>query len=75
MTNTKGWTTNKFTKALKAFCRFYGYVYNPKSYQNSQGRISKKIDGTTKDMIYIQTTSQLKPEELHDGNAVENSEC
>ena len=73
MTNNKGWTTNKFTKALKAYCRFYGYIYNPKNYQNSQGRISKKIDGSTKDMIYIQTTSQLKPEDLYDGNAVENT--
>ena len=56
-TNTKGWTTNKFTKSLKAYCRFYGYEYNPKAFQNSQGRISKKVDGTTKDMVYIQTSA------------------
>lgn len=67
-TNTKGWTTNKFTKALKAFCRFYGYKYNPKTFRNSQGRISKKVDGITKDMIYIQTKTKIEPEELHDGN-------
>lgn len=67
-TNTKGWTTNKFTKAVRAFTRFYGYKYNPKSFCNGQGRISKKVDGTTKDMIYIQTQLVLKPEELHDGN-------
>ena len=58
-TNTKGWTTNKFTKAMKSWCRFYSFVFNPKVYQNSQKRISKKVDGTTKDMIYIQTKSEL----------------
>ena len=66
-TNTKGWTTNKFTKSLKAYCRFYGYEYNPKAFQNSQGRISKKVDGTTKDMVYIQTSADLiRPEHLSD---------
>jgi DNA primase len=73
-TNTKGWTTNKFTKALRAFTRFYGYEYNPKAFQNNQGRISKKVDGTTKDMIYIKTKLAVNPEELHDGNTVSNSE-
>ena len=72
-TNTKGWTTNKFTKALRAFCRFYGYKYNPKTFQNNQGRISKKIDGTTKDMIYIQTKPEIKPEELSDDKVGENN--
>jgi hypothetical protein len=73
-TNTKGWTTNKFTKALRAFTRFYGYEYNPKAFQNNQGRISKKVDGTTKDMIYIKTKLAVNPEELHDGNTGSNSE-
>jgi len=73
-TNTKGWTTNKFTKALRAFNRFYGYEYNPKAFQNSQGRISKKFDGTTKDMIFIKTKLAINPEKLHDGNTAGNSE-
>ncbi len=68
-TNTKGWTTNKFTKAMKSWCRFYGFVFNPKAFQNSQKRISKKVDGTTKDMIYIQTkTELLNPLALSDDN-------
>ena len=66
-TNTKGWTTNKFSKALRAFCRFYGYKYNPKAFCNAQGRISRKVDGTTKDMIYIQTKLEVNPADLHDG--------
>ncbi len=66
-TNTTGWTTNKFTKCLIAYCRFYDYTYNPKAFQNSQGRISKKVEGETKDMIYIQTIhEELNPADLSD---------
>ena len=54
--NLKGWSTNKFTKALKAFCRLNDYTYNPKVYQNAAGRISRKNDDQkTVDMVYIQT--------------------
>jgi len=73
-TNTKGWSTQKFTKAVVAFCRFYGYNYNPKAFQNSQGRISKKIDGTTKEMIYIQTKLEINPEDLNDDNISEENQ-
>jgi hypothetical protein len=72
-TNNKGWTTNKFTKALRAYCRFYGYKFNPKQFQNSQGRISRKVDSITKDMVYI-LTKKLSPEELHDENIEEVEE-
>jgi len=66
-TNNKGWTTNKFTKAMKSWCRYYGFVFNPKSFQNGQKRISKKVDGTTMDMIYVLTkTSPIDPHELSD---------
>ena len=49
------WTTNKFSKALKAFCMYNGYILNPTALQNGQGRIMKKIGSEAKDMIYIQT--------------------
>lgn len=55
----KAGSTNKFTKAIKSWCRYYGFIYNPKSFQNGQKRISKKVDGTTKDMIYVQTKTEL----------------
>lgn len=67
-TNQKNWTTNKFTKSLRAWCQFYGYTFNPKEFQNSQGRISRKEDGQTKDMVYIQTKKEVNPEDLHDEN-------
>lgn len=66
-TKTTRWTTNRFTKALKAFCSYYGYILNPKDLQNSQGRITKKIDGTPKDMIYIQT-QKIDPVLLSEDN-------
>lgn len=66
-TNNKGWTTNKFTKAMKSWCRYYGFVFNPKSFQNGQKRISKKVDGDTKDMIYVQTKNEtVDPHHLSD---------
>lgn len=66
-TNNKGWTTNKFTKAMKSWCRYYGFTFNPKSFQNGQKRISKKVDDVTKDMIYVQTKRELAdPNHLSD---------
>lgn len=65
-TNSKAWTTNKFTSALKAFCKYHNYDYNPKSFQNKQGRISKKVGGTTKDMVYIKTKLEINPVDLSD---------
>jgi hypothetical protein len=59
-TNMKGWSTNKFTKSLRSWCRFYGFAFNPKEYQNSQKRISRKVDDTTKDMVYVRTKTERK---------------
>lgn len=76
-TNTKGWSTNKFTKALIAWCRFYNYKFNPKSFQNSQKRISRKVDGVTKDMVYIQTRNdkdEPNPEHLADHSDIDLTE-
>lgn len=58
-TNTK-WTSQKFTKALRAWARYYGYELDPEEFKNSSGRIIRKIqeDGhpTSVEMIYIRTT-------------------
>lgn len=71
-TNNKGWSTNKFTKSLIAWCRFYGFKFNPKAFQNNQKRISRKVDGITKDMIYISTKhEELNPEHLDDDTDIE----
>lgn len=66
------WTTNKFTKALKAWCRYTDYVQrlNPGQFQNSSGRIIRKINGEASEMIYVQTRD-LSAEEI--ANAVQNN--
>jgi len=73
-TKTQKWTTNKFTKALKAFCVYNNYVFNPKALQNSQGRIVRKDkDNVAKDMIYIQT-KPIDPVELADKECITEDE-
>ncbi len=51
------WTTNKFTKALKAFCKFHHFEYNPKVLHNDQGRIIRKHEGKAEEHIYIKAYS------------------
>lgn len=56
--NIKGWSTQKFTKALKAFCSVAQFVHrlNPAEFKNAQGRIIRKgTDNKSHEMIYIQT--------------------
>ena len=52
------WTTNKFKKALKAYCQLNSFVFNPKDLQNAPGRIVQKIDGKSQEAIYIRTIAQ-----------------
>lgn len=58
------WTPSKFKKALKAFCSWNGWVFNPKEFLNSSNRIIQKINGKSEEMIFIDTTAK---------EAVENS--
>jgi hypothetical protein len=59
------WTTNKFTKALKAWCRYTDYVkkFNPEQFRNNSGRIIRMPEGKSVEMIFIQT-KDLSPEML-----------
>jgi hypothetical protein len=56
-TGLKGWSTIKFSKAIKAWAEYTDYVIalNPDHMQNSSGRIMKYIDGKTVEMLYVQT--------------------
>jgi hypothetical protein len=64
--NLKGWSAQKFSKALKAWCKFHGFNLNPKMLRNKDGRIirKRKVDGaeTTKEMIYVQTKAEINDE-------------
>lgn len=59
-TTKSGWTSQKFTKALRAWVRYYGFELDPVEYQNAQKRIVRKMatDGGVQkamEMIYINT--------------------
>jgi hypothetical protein len=54
ITKLKTYTAQRFSKALKAWSRFNGYILNPLELQNSQGRIIRRpVDKTPKEMIYV----------------------
>jgi hypothetical protein len=65
--NLKGWSAQKFSKAMKAWAKFHGYTLNPKQLRNKDGRIirkhSYKENGTehttTKEMLYVQTKPEI----------------
>lgn len=54
-TKLNKWTSNKFKKALKAYCNLNGYIFNPKELHNTHGRIIQRIDGKSQEAIYIRT--------------------
>lgn len=64
-TSVKNCTMQKFSKALNAFSVLCPYIQalNPPSMTNSAGRIQRKVDGETKDMIYLQTANKFLTEE------------
>jgi hypothetical protein len=49
------WSSNKFKKAMKAFCQLNDYILNPKDLHNSPGRIVQKLDGKTQEVFFIRT--------------------
>lgn len=59
--NKNFYTMNKFTKALRSFVALCPYIaeFNPADLQNSQGRISRRIEGKSEDMIYLRTTRAI----------------
>lgn len=69
-TNTTKWSTQKFTKALKAFCRYYDYELNPKDIVDKNGRIIQKVNKKATDMVYVRTKTDLNPVELTEGTDV-----
>ena len=60
-TGNRLWTTQKFMKALKAFCENTDYIreLNPRDLLGPSGRLIRKLDGKTKDCIYIRTKEEI----------------
>lgn len=50
----------KFTKALKGFAKLCPYIdeLNPDEYQNSSGRIIRKVNGVSVEMIFLKTADK-----------------
>jgi len=63
------WTINRFTRAMKAWCRYYEYDIDPSQLHNSQGRIIRKIEGMATEMLYIQTKNEINTSD-YDENQV-----
>lgn len=60
-TKQNRWTMHKFSKALKAYCKLADHIisYNPVEFCNNEGRIIRKIDKKTTEMIFIQTKETI----------------
>jgi hypothetical protein len=75
-TKVSKWTTNKFKKCVKAYCKLNGWVMNPKEMENSPGRIVKTLNGKSQEVIYIDTTistSNAKIEKIIQDNDAETA--
>ena len=55
-------TMQRFTKALNGFANLCPYVssINPPDLLNSSGRLMKKVEGKTKEMIYVRTVKMAQ---------------
>jgi len=56
-------TVQKFTASIKAWAKYRGYILNPIELQNAQGRIVRKPNDKSVEMIYIQTKKEITKEE------------
>tara|TARA_R110002020_G_C16314529_1_gene774162 strand:- start:19 stop:2940 length:2922 start_codon:yes stop_codon:yes gene_type:complete len=62
--NTRaGWTSQKFSKALHAWARYYHWELDPDEFKNGQGRIIRKVEkdgrSISAEMIYIRTKKDV----------------
>lgn len=65
--NVKAWTTQQFTKSLKAFANQCDYIecLNPTELCNLPKRITRNVDGKTREHIYMKTVgSELNNDNL-----------
>jgi hypothetical protein len=74
VTNTKNWTTQAFSRSLKAWCKFYGFELNPSKikgklvpyFSNHHKCIMMRVDYGNKNVkphIYIHTLTETENEE------------
>jgi len=61
------WTSQKFKRALQAYCQYNNWIFNPAEMGTKDGRILKKFRGETQEVIFIKTTEDTL-EEAHAGD-------
>lgn len=54
-TKLKTFTAQRFMRSLKAWSKYNGYELNPKELLNTQGRIVRKVNGASEEMVYVRT--------------------
>jgi hypothetical protein len=62
-TKNNKFTINRFTRSLKAWCKYNHHILDPQELRNSQDRIIRKQDGTATEMVYVQTTEKVVQDE------------
>ncbi|OJU36235.1 MAG: hypothetical protein BGN96_04570 [Bacteroidales bacterium 45-6] len=72
------WTTQKFTQALKAYCRYADHIIelNPRELMNSQGRIIRRHEskpGSPVEMIYVRTKEALNYVDVQEDGKHDNN--
>ncbi len=58
------WTQTKFKKAVHAYAKYNTWVLNPKEMHNSGNRIIKTIDGKSQEVLFIDTKTAEKLNEV-----------
>lgn len=56
----KNWTPQRFKKALLAYCQYNDWILNPSEAGTKDGRIMKKFEGVTQEVIWIKTGSAIQ---------------
>lgn len=71
---TMKWATQRFTRAIRAWCKYYGFRLNPEGYRNTQGRIIRKVNGESTEMIYVQTTEKINIDPVNENGEESKAE-
>lgn len=61
--HNKKWTSNRFKKALMAYAKYNGWIFNPKD-RAPDGRIIKKVDGASEEHFHIRTRKSIPSDQV-----------
>ncbi len=63
-------TPQRFKRSLKSWCKYHGYVFNPKDKCDGSGRIMSRYNGETTEMIYIRGVGEAARNNDDDGDSL-----